>query len=523
MFTFNLITQRWIPMRDKDGNLREISLYEALANAANYLRIESENPLEVAALHRFLLAVLHRALKGPTNAKDNARWLREGFDREQIEVYLERFHDRFDLFHPEYPFYQITEMPSEGYTQHWSRLSTEFGSGNTSPLFNYSKRDAAPKNPGSWVTPARAARLVLEHQTFCLGGLIKRFITSAPGAPTATAAHTLVQGDDLHQTLCLNMVSYPPNEHRYDWAVWENDPPRITDLKGNPSERPRGLVHRYTWLSRSIKLFPEDFNGEVGVCNLAFASAVRPVDFGFDSLVAYRIPRNAKLGLLPLGLNKDRGFWRDFTALLPNKKDENADRVPRVIEQAMATLREIDGSRPKRGLVVEVYGQMNDQGKVELWRSEARRLPEAVLSQRDVRGTVERLLFKADEMWSYLNTACRILAGEILAPGERNAATEDVSKLTQSFPARLTYWTRLERHFYELFKHLDENYDEEKVERQWGDVLVETANEAWDITVRGAGSSPRALKAAAQAQGMFYGQLKKLREEYGLVGTGGNG
>lgn len=519
MFSFDLRTQHWIPVRDAAGNLREISLYEALTNVANYLRIESESPLEVAALYRFLLAVLHRALKGPITPRDNARWFRQGFPVAAIDDYLERFADRFDLFHPKYPFYQIAEMPTEGYTQHWSRLSTEFGSGNTSPLFNYAKREAAPSNLNTWIRPAQAARLLLEHQTFCLGGLIRRFITSAPAAPTATAAHTLVQGDDLHQTLCLNLVSYSPQEYQADWVVWEAEPLSIAELKTDPSATPWGLVHRYTWLSRSVRLFPEDFAGEVGVCNIAYASAVRPKDFGFDATVAYRIPRNAKLGLLPLGLSKDRALWRDFTALLPTQKGETADKIPAVLNQAIGTLRELEGPRPKRGLVVEAYGQMSDQGKVETWRREAHRLPDAVLGHRDVRKTVENLLAQANEVWEYLNAATRILAAKMLSPGARNATSEDVSKLTQGFPARLWYWAGLDRRFWELLGQLGEEYDEEAVGRQWKEWLLEAASEAWDATVRGAGSSTRALKAAAQAQGMFYAQLNKLRPQE-VVGGG---
>jgi CRISPR system Cascade subunit CasA len=526
MFSFDLRLEPWIPVRDRENTLREISLHEALTNAASYQRIESESPLEVAALYRFLLAVLHRALEGPTTPKDNARWFREGFDLAAIEAYLERYEECFDLFHRQYPFYQVAEMPFEGFTQHWSRLSTEFGSGNTSPLFNYAKRDTAPKEPNSWVTPAQAARLVLEHQTFCLGGLIKRFITSSPSAPTATAAHVLVVGNDLHQTLCLNLVNYPAEQYRNDRAIWESDPPKVAVLKKDPAEIPRGLVHRYTWMSRTIKLFPEVFNGVVGVRHLAFASAVRPKDFGFDAMAAYCVPRRAtkKDTLEGLRLNTDRGLWRDFTALLPDKTGQSSDVVPAVIVQAVATLAELEQTRrPQRGLVVEVYGQMSNQGKVELWRSEAHRLPKAILGQRNVRKTVETLLGSADEAWEALDRSCRTLAGVILTLGERNPRKDDVTSFAQSLPARLVYWTDLERHFYRLIGELDDAYDETDVEKRWAQTLIDTANLAWDTTLRSTGSNPRALKAATTAQGPLYSHLKKLRESYGLATKGGNG
>ena len=514
MFSFDLWEEPWIPVRDLSGNLAEISLREMLNNANNYLRIESESPLEVVSLHRFFLAILHRALKGPTNAKDNARWFKEGFPREVIGEYFKHFNNRFDLFHPEYPFYQIPEMPLEGYTQHWSRLSTEFGSGNTTPLFNYAKRDNAPKNPDSWITPAQAARLLLEHQTFCLGGLIKRFIISAPSGPIATAAQTLVQGDNLHQTLCLNLINYSPAEYQHDWVVWENNPLKIAYLQSDPSEKPRGLVHRYAWLSRSIKLFPEEFDSQVGIRNFAYASAVRSKEFTFDALTAYRISKKGKGDLYTFSLSKDKGLWRDLTAFLPDKKKVAADIVPTVIEQAIEIFGELKQThQPKKGLVIEVYGQMNNQAKVELWRSEERCLPKAILGQCNTRKTIENMLLQADEIWGYLNTACCILAGAILVPSKGKPPPKDVARLAQTFPARLVYWSVLERRFYEVLAGLDENYDEAKIEQQWNNWLLEVANEAWDITVKGVGSISRALRAAAQAQGVFYSQLKKLVEK----------
>lgn len=514
MFSFDLRTQPWIPVRDLDGNLLEVSLHQALTGAAEYVRIESENPLEVAALHRFLLAVLHRALKGPTTAKDNAQWFANGFPVADIDAYLERFHDRFDLFHPTYPFYQVGEMPADGYTQHWSRLSTEYGSGNTSPLFNYANRRGAEDTLDSWISPAQAARLVLEHQTFCLGGLIKRFITSAPAAPAATAAHTLVQGDNLHQTLCLNLVNYSLQQFSGDWVVWEAEPPKIAELIKDPRILPQGLVHRYTWLSRSIRLLPENFDDKTGVCVLAYASAERPKDYTDDPLVAYRASKKTKGAVYPIGLDADRAFWRDFAALLPHKKSQTADRIPTVINQAIETFSRLEQSiRPKRGLVVEVYGQINKQAKVAAWRSEAQRLPKAILSDRDVRTTVEVSLLHASSVWNVLNAACKVLAAEMLAASESKKAPKDLSNLNDSFPAKLIYWTNLERRFYQMLDSLVENYDETAVEKQWKGWLWETALEAWNVTVKAAGATPRVLKAAVHAQGLLLAQLHQFKPE----------
>ena len=100
MPTFNLITEPWIPVRE-GGALKLVNLEQALLNARQYARIEDPSPLVTASLHRLLLAVLHRALEGPEDARQAAEWYGSGFDTEKMRAYLERHLNRFDLFHPE--------------------------------------------------------------------------------------------------------------------------------------------------------------------------------------------------------------------------------------------------------------------------------------------------------------------------------------------------------------------------------------------------------------------------------------
>lgn len=78
MHTFNLITQPWIPVRE--GNkLKEVSLEQALLEGRRFERIEDPSPLVTVALYRLLLAILHRALQGPENSDEAAKWFSNGF------------------------------------------------------------------------------------------------------------------------------------------------------------------------------------------------------------------------------------------------------------------------------------------------------------------------------------------------------------------------------------------------------------------------------------------------------------
>ena len=66
MSRFNLVDEKWIPVRFPDGTREELGIRAVLLQAKKIASIENASPLVVAALHRFLLAVLYRALEGPS-------------------------------------------------------------------------------------------------------------------------------------------------------------------------------------------------------------------------------------------------------------------------------------------------------------------------------------------------------------------------------------------------------------------------------------------------------------------------
>ena len=67
MSRFNLIDEKWIPVRFPDGTHDELGVRYTLLRSSEIAAIKAPSPLVVAALHRFLLAVLYRALEGPTD------------------------------------------------------------------------------------------------------------------------------------------------------------------------------------------------------------------------------------------------------------------------------------------------------------------------------------------------------------------------------------------------------------------------------------------------------------------------
>ena len=125
MSRFNLIDEKWIPVRFPDGTRDELGIRDTLHHSKEISAIEDFSPLVVAALHRFLLAVLYRALEGPTDIDQAKELFRSGLPDEQITDYMEKWRGRFWLFDEKYPFGQNTQVP-KSQIEPWTKLTAEF-------------------------------------------------------------------------------------------------------------------------------------------------------------------------------------------------------------------------------------------------------------------------------------------------------------------------------------------------------------------------------------------------------------
>lgn len=517
-YSYNLIDEPWIQVRTKSGDLISAGIQDILSHSEDYLRIEDSSPLVVVAIHRFLIAILHRALKGPIKSKQSADWMNMGFPQKEVKEYLKKYEDRFDLFHTDRPFYQLPDLTIEQYPKFQSEISTisaRHGSSNTNFLYNPVKRFHV-ETANLHFTPAEAARAILEHQTFVLGGLIKRFMTSAPTSHSATAAFILVHGESLRETLLLNMTLYDEKVWEKDLPFWEKEsfPYTAKKMEKNPQESIPGIVSFYTGFHRSIKLIPEVADGIVSVSQIMYAAGVTYKESGLrDPMVAYR--NDPKLGPRQMQLREDKKYWRDFTSLLPVSEQEEVKgkdlpnfTPPGVILQAGETIKYAKLNDKK--LHVYIAGLINEKAKIKLWRSEYYRFPEVLTSDQEIRGVIEEALNEANDGWSKLNSATWHLAGGLLAKGDRNPHKNDVQKLQQTLPTKEIYWSTLEQSFHQLLSRFDPEFNKEDLLNWWKKEIAKIIQRAWDQTLRTIGQDAKALKAETRVKGMIYSYVKKL-------------
>ncbi|MGH9754090.1 MAG: type I-E CRISPR-associated protein Cse1/CasA, partial [Blastocatellia bacterium] len=230
MFSFNLIDEPWIPClmtADGAGQIAPHSLSNALAQAKNIQSIIGDNPLATIAIHRLLLAVLHRVFEGPRDVNDwKALWKREEFDQSQIHAYLSEHKHRFDIFDERFPFYQTAEVSVDKAV---SSARLLFQDDENATLFDHALSSQPPE-----ISPALAARMLLVFQAFDVSGLItgENRADTANASPLCQSAVCLVRGNNLFQTLMLNLHHYNSEDEepfafdpKDDFPAWEKQEP----------------------------------------------------------------------------------------------------------------------------------------------------------------------------------------------------------------------------------------------------------------------------------------------------------
>ncbi len=495
MSRFNLIDEPWIPVRFPDGTRSELNLQDTLMQAKKIAVIENPSPLVIAALHRFLLAVLYRALEGPTDIDQAKGWFKSGMPVGKIAAYLDHWRDRFWLFDEKYPFGQIPDFEPKTWRA-WTTLAAEHNADNAKVLFdhiNIARPDAVPASA--------AIRWMLATQTFSVSAG-KSELSHTGTAPSATAAMVVPLGRTLEDTLLLCLVPQNGEVLPQDLPIWERSADSLASLKAGVKRAIGGFADRYTWRTRSIRLR----RGEAGNVNsLAFASGVENASKdSLDPMLAYRVDKDK--GRVPMQF-KERGLWRDFDSLLPG----DVGLAPGVIEHAAALT---SFARERFPHSVMVLGQANNKAKIEYWRMERFILPQALLSDRSIRTEIRQLLSDAEETQQALWRACRKFARDLLSRGERDPDSKDIGKFIEQMSVSGSYWSQLEAAFHHTLQSYTLERDPDDIRRGWLKAVRAALRSAWTQHAASVSSGDTwAIRALVRAEGVIGKQFKLLNEE----------
>lgn len=492
---FSLAFDPWIPVLDVTGARRLVGIRDVLCDAHRIERISPVSPLAEVALHRLMLAVLHRVLDGPSATDETVALYTSGqLPRSRIDAYLNTWGHRFNLFDPRYPFFQVPDLPDDS-PRPWTTLLPEFASGHNPTLFDHTFDDKPPL-----ASPAEAAMALIVHQSFTPGGLIKRHgVTSGKAGPLASAAMFLPQGATLFETLLLNLIPY---KSEGDEPIWERPPYHVRDVEGGRAQAMlSGRTRVYTWMSRAVRLLPEDSGA---IRWVAYGPGVQPLESpDLDPMCAYLRNRRSRPGILPYRLSQDRSFWRDFEALLPGEPGWHA---PGVLDHAREFLQQT--GRTSLLVPLVVAGQLTNQAKVLDVRREV--YPLSVRSMTpDAAGAIRRALDHARSLGDVLDRAASQLAANLLSPSNSLPPEEDIRRFVRSLPLHHVYWSVLERAFPEFLERLTLR-DVEAAETLWKAAAKRAADDAWKKAADAVGTTARHLRAVAEGERTFRHALGRL-------------
>jgi CRISPR system Cascade subunit CasA len=483
VLTFNLVHEPWICCVELDGRVRAAGLADVLNAAHEIAEITDESPLVLAALHRLLLAILHRNV-GPRDTDSwGELWRRGAFPSDVLGQYWTRWESHFNLFDAVNPFYQSASITESDDPRSIGILEFHRASGNNATLVDHTTDEQSPA-----ITPAGAARALVTHQTFALGGAVG-YLKSCEtdndkrgsDAPSARGAICLLRGKNLFQTLMLNLAEYDPLAYSNDLPCWERNP-----SQGKGERTPDGRVDLFTWQSRRSRLFPtQASDGSIHVNRAKVVPGFHvPLlwnPFRDESLQSFVHKRDAKAEERPwfqYRITSERAVWRDSSAIINGI--EGARRQTLTfgwIAQLVA-----DGELPDDFTCgLEVLGFATDQQKVRIWRREQLPISAGVLRDPNSRELLRSALRYADKISVALTRATESLAAELLSPpteqnGSRKPDPKQLKEVARGFGAEIQYWAPLNVAFNEYLQTLGRSQNlrgEEARDR--------TANDGFDV------------------------------------------
>ncbi len=491
--SFNLVQERWIPVVSYDWQRQEVSLIELFKDWGKYREIQADNPPTTLALHRFLIAILHRAYHGP---RDEEHWEEIREDRGQKAIdYLQQHADKFDLFHPEYPFMQDISIESDAAGEIYQ--AAQIHGNNTSTVFCHEHQWSQAA-----ISISEGARLLLRLQIFDVGGKKAGATDSAGVIHTMGAANVLVRGQTLQDTLMLNLMQYDPVREIPTPVNGEDLPSWERSLLAPANHIPSGYIDHLTYQYRRCRIFLE---GENVVRAASHPGDKLPRDLSAQTWEC-SIPyvKNPK-GSFPLRLNLDRSLWRDSAVFL--QSSDSASR-PRILDW-VADLKAED--LIEEIIHLQVLGLTVDNAKPLGWTNAQFSAPLIYLTNRD--------------LWSSLSVALKIVEDNqqvfrsfkgspyhALAEALKNG---EAGKLAGSLNGETRYWATLDREFQILLAKLPEDKTIDANGTVYGikelPLWTETVQRAARLAFTDSIESIRNYEARAKSLRSLEFQLAKLR------------
>ena len=419
---------------------------------------------------------------GPKNTKHWIElWEQNSFDNDKIENYLDKYRNRFDLFHKDFPFYQSKSVlkdadPKKDYKP-LSSLNIECTSGNNPVLFDHSM-DIKPFE----MKPDEAALYLLLIQNYAVGGGVSKPFNFCHAYPLKGIL-IWFEGYSLYETLMLNMLKYSSDTQFFnknddnnnenfdledDKAPWERNTSKEPMKNGNDID---GYVDYLTFQYRRIFLKPEINKDNEIIVNKCFRFQGLNIDDSKlrDPFMNYI--QEKKDGLYsPMKIKLNKALWRDLHTIL--KIQPTIMRQLNSIRERFNKLKDIYNIN-----ITGICTEPGKAGKVLYWKHEQRTFPLAYLKDPDLVGELGNFIERAEDIGSILSKNDYKLSAELLkTSSDSNPDKNEISKISKELDSVSIYWSNLEIPFQDYMLKLAKNPNNlEKLAQEWNKIIKNNA------------------------------------------------
>ena len=516
----NLVTDPWLPVTDKDNELRYISLIQLFEKPEEWVDLVLR-PHERVSIMRLLICIVQAALDGPANIDEWDEAL--GKIPEDSLKYLEQWQASFNLYDKKKPFLQVTNLTpgndekSKGPSV--AKLDSTLAVGaNAATLFDHGA--AAPVPNAAMERTLTDKQLAISLLTFLnyspsgtqssakLNGELIRHDSGAADAPCVNQnmLHTFVVKNTLIKTIHANLIDkdlardfYGPD--LWGMPVWEIDEPFSLKNKKLEKNSVETYLGRLTPLSRFCKLQP---NSPYFIYCRGFQYSTKPKkktdskrvyeDFSPEPSSTVIVDSEGNYSLLRSGVNAP---WREIAALIANREKKS-----------------LGGALPLRYLSrtescdLVVLGQTRgEKAAIILDLIESRLHIPSYMMNRDKQEVYESnikicqdkayALFRAVEKY-------RVLTDDEWKGLFKRALEKKTSQLDRKRrflfrqKAISHYWTLIEKQRYLLMQYIsflgtEEDEEREKAQNNWNAAIRHAAEETYKTLC--SQESPRQMQA----------------------------
>jgi CRISPR type I-E-associated protein CasA/Cse1 len=336
------------------------------------------SPLDVAAITRFLLAIVH-LVDTPTSLDAWAKlWGNRADLMSRCAQYIDAQADAWDLFHEQHPFGQARDLKKTLNPTHV--LVYEAARKQNPVLIDHHVVNAPVPVPG-----AALARALIVTNSYAGSSAAGRSATYWSG-PLAMRTVAMLCGRTLDETLHLNLLVQAHRPGHYQWQRYGHP----ADLGASSLD----IVQRYLWTARRVRLVPDDSGTAAVTMMLEPGNNMPESERAEDPMVVMR--KDSKgTAYVPFRLEAGRALWRSAHVLL-NWHDDV--RLLGAVDQLHRLLRRgfVSADQPVSMRLCGVAGEAQGPSS-ELWRDERLPFGLSVISDETRFSELVRAVSAADE------------------------------------------------------------------------------------------------------------------------------